>query len=66
MEQVTCLACAKEQLSRNEIGLNKKLLGRQIERFYCLECLAVQLETTTGELLDRVEDFKARGCRMFE
>ena len=62
----SCMVCQKEHLSRNEVGINKKLLGRRIERFYCLECLAEQLETTTGALLERIEDFKARGCRMFE
>ena len=66
MERVVCLACAKEGLSRNEVGLNRKLLGRRIENFYCLECLAEQLGTTTGELRVRIEEFKARGCRMFD
>jgi uncharacterized protein YlaI len=64
-ENVECFACGKKQLSKNEIGLNKKFLGREIKRFYCLDCFAEYLEVTTEELLAKVEEFKEQGCKLF-
>lgn len=61
-----CYVCAKENLSKNELGLNKKVLGRGIKQFYCFDCLAEYLEVTTEELLAKVEDFKSQGCTLFE
>ena len=52
-------------MSKDEIGLNKKLLGRKIVRFYCLSCLANYLEITPEELLAKVEEFKMQGCELF-
>ena len=66
METKNCYVCGRETLSRNEIGLNKKLLGRNIARFFCINCLASNLEITSEELLAKVEEFKAQGCKLFE
>ncbi len=60
-----CYVCGKKCLTRNEIGLNKKLLGRNIDKFFCIECLADYLEVTVDELLDRIEEFKSQGCTLF-
>ena len=51
---------------RNEIGINKKLLGEDIEKFYCLDCLAEYLEVTPQDILDKIEEFKEDGCKLFE
>jgi uncharacterized protein YlaI len=61
-----CYVCGKKNLSKNEVGLNKKLLGRGIRQFYCIDCLAEYLEVTTEELLERIEDFRSQGCALFE
>lgn len=61
-----CFACGRKQLSKNEIGLNKKMLGREIKQFYCLDCFSEYLDVTTEELLAKVEDFKDQGCKLFE
>ncbi len=66
MDGKTCYVCGKKNLGTNEIGLNKKILGRGIKQFYCLVCLAEYLEVTTEELLAKVEDFKSQGCVLFE
>lgn len=60
-----CFSCGKKGFSKNEIGLNKKILGREIRQFYCLNCLAEYLEVSTEELLDKVEEFKEQGCTLF-
>lgn len=62
--QIECYLC-KSDLTKVAVGLNKKLLGRNIERFFCLECLAEYLDTTTQVLLEKVEEFKAQGCALF-
>ena len=33
MNTITCVACGKTGLVRNEIGINKKLLGEDVENF---------------------------------
>lgn len=66
MKKITCAACGKEQLTRNEIGINKKLLGEDIEYFYCLDCLAEYLEVTVQDIIDKIEEFRNEGCKLFE
>ena len=65
MEQKSCYICDKETLSKNEIGLTKKLIGRNSKRFYCLDCLAESLEVDTEFLLAKVDEFKEQGCILF-
>ena len=66
MANKTCYVCKKPIIAKNEIGLNKKLLGRKIIKFYCYDCLSEQLEITVEELIDKIEDFKSQGCTLFE
>ena len=60
-----CYLC-DAALSKNEIGLNKKLHGRNVTRFYCINCLANYLETSVEDLLAKIEDFKFQRCTLFE
>jgi hypothetical protein len=64
-DSADCLACGKKQLSKDEIGLNKKMLGREIKQFYCLECFAGYFEVTAEEMLAKIEEFKEQGCALF-
>ncbi len=61
-----CIACLKENLDKNTIGINKKLLGESVNTFYCIDCLADFLDTTVEELKDKIEEFKDEGCDLFE
>ena len=65
MENKICYVCGKEKLSKNEIGLTKKLLGRKTKYMYCLNCLADYLEIDVESLLAKVEEFKEQGCTLF-
>lgn len=66
MKKVSCVSCGKPDLTRNELGINKKLLGENITQFYCLDCLAEYLEVTPQDILDKIEEFKEEGCKLFE
>ena len=61
-----CIVCGKYPLTKNEIGINKKLLGMKSKNFYCIECLANFLEVEPQNILDKIEDFKNDGCKLFE
>ena len=60
-----CVMCGKQNLEKDDVGLNKKLLGTGIKNFYCIDCLAEYLGCTVDELLDKIEEFKAEGCKLF-
>jgi len=63
--KIRCCLC-EAYLEKICIGMNKKILGRGINKFFCMECLGGHLDTTTEELLITIEDFKAQGCKLFD
>ena len=63
--KVDCVICGKEHLEKDTIGINKKMLGENIDNFYCMDCLAEYLGCTVQELLDKIEEFKEEGCKLF-
>ena len=65
-KKVSCVSCGKESLEKNEVGINKKLLGEQVESFYCMDCLADYLGVSVQDILDKIEEFKDQGCKLFE
>ena len=62
---INCIICGKADLNKDTVGINKKLLGENITNYYCLDCLAEYLECTVEELLDKIEEFKSKGCKLF-
>lgn len=64
--KISCIICGKENLDKNTIGINKKLLGEDIEHYYCIDCLADYLECTVQDIIDKIEQFKEEGCKLFE
>ncbi len=65
IEYVNCFSCGKKQLSKDEVALNKKMIGREIKQFYCLKCFAEYFDVTTEELLIKIQEFKEQGCALF-
>ncbi|MBR2215721.1 MAG: hypothetical protein IJ849_08195 [Selenomonadaceae bacterium] len=59
----TCRACGKSPLTKDEVGVSKKLLDG--EALFCLPCLAAYLEVAEQDLLDKIEEFKEQGCELF-
>lgn len=66
MKSIDCVSCGRTGLSKNTVGINKKLLGAKIKHFYCMDCLAAYLDTTVEDLNDKIEEFKYEGCQLFE
>ncbi len=62
----TCQYCEKT-LSSDETGLSKKLFEPETKRgkFTCLSCMAEILEVSVEDLLAKIEEFKAAGCKLF-
>ena len=66
MKKVDCKSCYKSPLSKEEVGLCKKLLGDDGRGFLCIDCLAAYLDCAVVDLLDKVEEFKDEGCELFQ
>jgi len=47
------------------IGINKKLLGRYQEEYFCIPCLCNYLNETEEHLYEMIHDFKETGCTLF-
>ncbi|MFR6049347.1 MAG: hypothetical protein ACLUG6_13550 [Lachnospira eligens] len=61
-----CVSCGKTGLTKNIIGINMKLLGENIDSFYCISCLAEYLDVEEQDIYDKIEEFKEQGCKLFE
>ena len=61
-----CVACGEKNLNKDTVGINKKLLGKDIKNFYCMDCLADYLDCTVEDLLEKIEEFKSEGCTLFK
>lgn len=61
---MACQFC-DASLSKDEIALCKKLLGRNIEQYMCMACLADYLDCPTDDLIVKIEEFKEQGCTLF-
>lgn len=59
-----CVICGAET-TFNERGLCRKYLSRETDRFFCLPCLSVQLQTTEEALKERIRWFQEQGCHLF-
>ena len=65
MNKVKCVACGRTDLDKDTIGINKKLLGEDVSTYYCLDCLADYLGCEVQDILDKIEEFKEEGCKLF-
>jgi hypothetical protein len=59
-----CVKCSHD-LSKDEVALNKKLLGKSTKQFLCLECLCNYLNTDKEILEEKIIRFKDAGCTLF-
>ncbi len=61
-----CQYCHAE-LSRDEVGLSKKLFEPETRKgkYSCMPCIAAMLEVTQDDLVAKIEEFKRQGCKLF-
>ena len=59
-----CTDCGAA-LKKDAIALSKKMLGRAITSFYCIDCLAVTLDCEPEDLAVKIQEFKEQGCALF-
>lgn len=64
-KHAACFACGKEPLAKDEVGICKKLLGTDTKLFYCMPCFAEYLAVTEQDILDKIQEFKEEGCKLF-
>ncbi len=60
-----CRQCGAS-LTRDEVGLTKKLINRGAVEYLCYRCMAERFEVTEEELRRKVEEFREMGCTLFE
>jgi len=61
---VKCCLC-ESKLDKDTIGLNKKLLGRKLIKFLCMDCLAAHIDISVEDLYVKIIEFKDQGCTLF-
>lgn len=52
-------------LTKDEIGLHKKLYNRGATSYFCIDCSSQYLEIPVPLLQKKIEEFKAMGCTLF-
>lgn len=62
---VKCVWCDAEIKTKDEIGINLKLLGAGNPDYYCLPCLAEYMDCTVEDLQEKIKQFKEDGCTLF-
>ena len=67
---MACEACCRicgRALTKDERGLNRKILEADAKTGFwrCLTCLAAFLECDEEELREKIDEFKAEGCKLF-
>ena len=59
-----CMKCARE-LTKDEIGLHKKMINRGSTEFMCIHCLAGFFKCSEELLYKKMEEFRKMGCMLF-
>ncbi len=60
-----CKQCGKV-LTKDEIGLHRKLFNRMSTSFLCIDCCAAYLEVSKERLQEKIKEFKEMGCTLFQ
>jgi hypothetical protein len=60
-----CMSCGAE-LTRDEIGIHKKMVNRRATEFLCLHCLAVKFNLPESDLYAMIERYRKAGCAFFD
>ena len=59
-----CFGCGG-MADKDAVGISKKLLGKDISKFFCLSCLAENIGVSVEDLIAKIEECKQEGCELF-
>lgn len=59
-----CTSC-HAPLTKDDIGLHRKLVNRAATEFMCIKCLAAYFGITEKQCRELIDNFRAAGCSMF-
>ena len=60
-----CITCGRE-ITRDEMGLSRKLINRGTSEFKCLPCLATYYRVSEQRLHELIAQYRAQGCTLFD
>lgn len=66
MAEPLCCARCGAVLAKDDVAMTRKMINRGAETFYCLSCLADHFELTEAVLREKIKEFKAMGCTLFD
>jgi hypothetical protein len=52
-------------LQLDVLSLNRKLLGLEAKKLYCLPCMSDLFECAVEDVVIKLDAFKREGCRLF-
>lgn len=61
----TCSDCGKNVYHKDEIAMNLKLFGREINKFKCKKCIIKEMGWNKEDWNYQVKKFKDQGCTLF-
>ena len=61
----TCDTCGKKVTQKNVLGMNMKIHGRDVNRFFCKKCLSKELGVNRKQWTEQINNFKEQGCDLF-
>ncbi len=64
-EPLRCVRCGAP-LMKDDVAMTRKMINRGTETFYCLSCLADHFELTEDILREKIKEFRAMGCTLFQ
>ncbi len=64
-EPLRCARCGAP-LGKDDVAMTRKMINRGAETFYCLPCLADHFELTEAILREKIKEFRAMGCTLFQ
>jgi hypothetical protein len=62
-QRFSCHCTASLQL--DVLSLNRKFLGAQSKKLYCLTCMSDLFECAVEDVVNKLDAFKREGCRLF-
>lgn len=61
---ILCRDCGRT-LTKDEVGLSKKIISVDTEEFLCLNCMSESLGCEIEDLIVKIDEFKEQGCTLF-